>query len=165
MRLVFVLAILLVSSTAWAFDVKKELEGKGMKKELINNLNNSCLEALDYDFKKGNSYWNTLWNKQSEMALVDFLQGTKHYSLTLLPMKDGSCQASRTVTAYWTNTCGALAEKYRQNYPAGSINIRKRENVYAWISSSRGTDIYLYNVPNGCVEVFREFYVRTPKKK
>ena len=151
--------IIFSASSAWAGDLKKELEAKGLDKKLVESLNPACLKAVNFDLKQGMSFWNAVWTGKGEMAVVDFLQGTKHYALTLAPMADGSCQTSRSITAYWTADCGKLEERYGKSFKKGSVKVKKKEKIYSWISSSKGTDIYLYNVPGGCVEVFREFFV------
>ena len=98
------------------------------------------------------------------MVVIDFLQGTKHYSLTMLPLKNGTCQTSRTITSYWTTPCGELSSKYKKQFPEKSIGVKEMQDIFTWISSGRGTDIFLYDTPEGCVEVFREFYIRGKSK-
>jgi hypothetical protein len=155
---------LFFTTELWAVDqyrdLAKELEAKGVKGDVLNILNPSCKEALNFDLHKSHSFWNGLWNKNGKIVVVDFLQGTKHYTMTFLPLADGACQTSRTITAYWTMECRELVSMYKKEFPEGSIKIKEEQNIFVWISSGRGTDIYLYKVPSGCVEIFREFYIK-----
>lgn len=144
----------------WAADPSEELAAKGLKGDVLKLLNPACKEALNLDFKKNHSFRNGLWNKKGGMVVMDFLQGKEHYTMTLLSQPDGSCQTSRTITTYWTTECKELVSRYKKEFPEGSITIKEEQNIFVWISSGKGTDIYLYKVPSGCVEVFREFYIK-----
>lgn len=161
LKIFFIIIIFLSFTTkVLAADPSRDLEAKGIKGDVLNLLNPACKETLNFDFKKNHNFWNGLWNKKGGMVVLDFLQGTKHYTLTLLPQSDGSCQTSRTITAHWTVDCKELVSRYKKEFPKGSIKIKEEQNIFVWISSSKGTDIYLYKVPSGCVEVFREFYIK-----
>lgn len=164
---IFLIFVLLLSSATliWAADPSRELEAKGLKGDVLSLLNPACKEALNFDFQKNHSFWNSLWNKDGKMIVLDFLQGTKHYTMTFLPLPDGSCQTSRTITAYWTTECKELVSRYKKTFPKGSIKIKEEQNIFVWISSGKGTDIYLYKAPNGCVEIFKEFYIKLPPKR
>ncbi|MEE9543710.1 MAG: hypothetical protein V3V95_08000 [Thermodesulfobacteriota bacterium] len=141
-----------------------ELRALGLSDEILKPLNRACKESISFDFTKEHRFWNATWNrkKKKTIVIIDFLQDTKHYSLALLPLKDGSCQTSRTITSYWTTPCKDLSMKYKEQFAEDSIDIKEVQDIFMWISSGKGTDVYLYDTPNSCVEVFREFFIRTP---
>lgn len=148
-------------------DVTSELKEKGLTNYILKPLNQSCKEAVNFDFGEDHRFWNGIWNKKKKgsMVIIDFLQGTKHFSLTMLPLKDGTCQTSRTITSYWTTPCKELSSKYKEQFSEKSIDVKETQDIFMWISSGKGTDIFLYDTPGGCVEVFREFYVRGKSEK
>jgi hypothetical protein len=163
---IFLIFVLFLSSARmiWAVDPSRELEVKGLKGDILSILNPACKEALNFDFQKNNSFWNSMWNKDGKMIVIDFLQGTKHYTMTFLPLPDSSCQISRTITAYWTTECRELVSRYKNKFPEGNIKNKEQQKIFVWLTSGKGTDIYLYKVPNGCVEIFKEFYIKLPTK-
>lgn len=163
----FLITIILILQVAFvhADKLTDELVAKGIKEDVLKMLNPACKEALNFDFKKGHSFWNVMLNKNEKIITIDFLLGTKHYNLTLESLPDGTCQTVRTITAYWTVECKELASRYQKELPSGGVKLKDEQNIFIWLSSGRGTDIYLYKVPSGCVEIFREFYVKGVPKK
>lgn len=157
--LILMLSILL-PQLSLADKLTDELISKGLKGDALNILNASCKEALNFDFKKNHAFWNVLLNKNEKIVSIDFLLGTKHYTLTLEPLSDGSCQTVRTITAYWTVDCKELASRYQKELPKGSLKLKEDQKIFMWFSTGKGTDIFLYKVPSGCVEIFKEFYVK-----
>lgn len=144
----------------------KKLKALGLTDEILKPLNRACKDAINFDLTKEHRFWNATWNKKKKQTIVilDFLQGTKHYSLTMLPLKGGSCQTSRTITSYWSTPCKELSLKYKEKFPKDSIRTKEVQDIFMWISSGKGTDIYLYDTPNSCVEVFREFFIMSESK-
>lgn len=150
--------VLFYAHRAFSETQTASLEKKGMGRDVLGLLNPACKDALDTDFQNSHSYWNALWSKKGKSVSVDFLQGTKHYSFVFQPLKDGSCQTSRTITAYWTMECKELASQYNKNFPKGSTQVKEEQKTFLWMTTGKGTDIYMYKVPGGCVEIFKEFY-------
>ncbi len=92
MRLLFLLAAcaaFIGITAAGAADPARELEKKGIAVQTLKLLNPACHEALDIDFGKDHRFWNSLGNKKGEMVTFDFLKGTKHYTVALLPLSPG----------------------------------------------------------------------------
>ncbi len=152
------LIVLFMAASAGAQDVTTKLKNKGLKEEILKNLNGACLKAVDFDFKKNHTFWQSVWNKNGEFLVLDFLQATKHYTLVVKPLGKKSCVTSRTIVAYWTNPCKKLKERYKNFFPKDTVKVRETQDIFVWLSNSRGTDIYLYKAPGGCVEIFREIY-------
>lgn len=150
--------LLTFSSAVCAEEILTRLKNKGLKEGILKNLNGACLRAVDFDFKKDHSFWQSVWNKNGGFLVLDFLQGTKHYTLTVRPVGKEKCITSRTIVAYWTNPCPKLRDRYKNAFPENAIKIRETQDIFIWMSNGRGTDIYLYKTPGGCVEIFREIY-------
>ncbi len=153
-----ILMMLIMVAYVNAEDVATRLKNKGLKEGILANLNGACLKAVDFDFKEDHTFWQSVWNTDGRFLVLDFLQGTKHYTLVVRPTGKNGCLTSRTIVAYWTNPCQNLKDRYRDSFPRDTIKIRETQSVFVWITNDRGTDIYLYKTPGGCVEIFREIY-------
>lgn len=172
MRLkIFLTAILLLLSVTGieaAGSPSEELKAKGIKDDVLRYLNRSCRIALNFDLRQDHAFWKSMWDdKKGGMIVVDFLQGKKHYVLVFLSMDDGSCQTSRTITTHWTDKCEAITSQYKERFPKGGIKVDKARDTLTRISNKKGTtDVYLYETPSGCIEIFKEFYVKSaPERK
>ena len=154
----FIICAVLVLFLLPASSHAASLEGRGLSSDVLDILNPACKDVLGTDFLKTHSYWNSLWSKEGKLVSLDFLQGTKHFSFSLLPLDDGSCQTSRTITAYWTMECSELASRYMEELRKGIAWTKEEQKTFLWMTTGKGTDIYMYKVPWGCVEIFKEFY-------
>lgn len=146
---------------AFGKDAAGELSGKGLDATIYDKLTPACVDALNHDFEREHGFWNGLWRDQG-VTVVDFFKKSKHYSIAMNPMPDGSCQTVRNITSYWNEQCSTLAETYKKGLPPAELKVRQVENIFTWISNGKGTDVYLYKTPTGCMELFKEYYVRAP---
>lgn len=140
-------------------EAKDQLVKKGFSEEIINILNPLCQENLNRIIP-ADVTWYTTYDNDAKSVTVDFqTKGKAHKSITVVSLKEGGCLTVNNAIFMTIGTCKGEAESWIDTFKKLKVNLKIEEEdkhrIYLSAGGTLGIKVYLYQMGNLCMQVFR----------
>jgi hypothetical protein len=139
--------------------VKEQLKKKGFSEEIINILNPLCQDTLN-SIVPSEVIWYATFDRDAKSVTVDFQTKEKaHKSITVVSLKDGGCLNVLNTVVVSIGACKEKAELWIKSFEKHGVKLNiedeDKQHIYLGASGKLGIKVYLYQMGNLCMQVFR----------
>lgn len=143
--------------------INDQLMKKGFSQEIINLLNPLCQEQLNKKVPE-EVLWYGTFDRDTNSVTVDFQTKEKaHTTVTVVSNKKNGCMAVQQAVIMTTGMCKSESAEWVNAYKKNGIKMKIEEENKQRIALSAegnlGIKVYLYQMGNMCMQVFRNVEV------
>jgi len=149
--------------------VNDQLLKKGFSQDIVNLLNPLCQEQLNKRIPEGVLWYGT-FDRDAKSVTADFQTKDKaHTTVTVVSNKNNTCMTVQQAIIMTTGMCKPESEAWINSYKKHGIKMKiEEENKQRIVLSAEGNlgiKIYLYQMGNLCMQVFRNVETLSNLKK
>jgi hypothetical protein len=139
--------------------VKEQLKKKGFSEEMINILNPLCQENLNRRLP-ADVIWYATFDHDAKSVTVDFQTKEKaHKSVTVVSLKDGGCLNVLNTIVMTIGACKKESEAWIKSLEKRGVKVNiedeDKQHIFLGAGGKFGVKVYLYQMGNLCMQVFR----------
>lgn len=149
--------------------VNDHLLKKGFSQEIINLLNPLCQEQLNKSIPEGVLWYGT-FDRDAKSVTVDFQTKEKaHTTVTVVSNRDNGCMTVQQAIIMTTGMCKPESEAWINSYKKHGIKMKieeeNKQRIALSAEGNMGIKVYLYQMGNLCMQVFRNVETLSKLKK
>lgn len=146
-----------------AQNINNHLLKKGFSQEIINLLNPLCREQLNKKVPE-EILWHGTFDRDTKSVTVDFqTKENAHNSVTVVSNKNNGCMTVHQAVIMTTGICKSESGEWINSYKKHGVKIKiedeNKRRIILGAEGNLGIKVYLYQMGNICMQVFRNVEV------